>query len=278
MRPSTRRSTDRLGQGTLDRPAMLLKSSTQCSVRNVEQCGPSRNGVCGSLEGETAMFKGWSQGRALWRPTATRAMPIGSRRNVLLDGIGARPHAPTVHDNVFHGPLVVRLRQLVAPADIPRFVVAVVVEAFNAVFCRRSMADIGQEYREVMKPARADANASASIVFVRFARRLKTPLFYAGPHAIFSGLTQAVRRISAAKDLREDAAATTALAIAQAAGKDFFRAAAFTPTDPIATARRRASQHRPATIATPGQLNSCSHSLSELSIVYLGGVPSLREP
>lgn len=75
-----------------------------------------------------------------------------------------------------------------APAYIPRFVVAVIVNPIDAMRWGRLTANVGEEYRKVVSPRVADRDAPPAIVLVRIVTRVHTATFNTYPCTVFRRL------------------------------------------------------------------------------------------
>lgn len=129
------------------------------------------------------------------------------------------------------GPSVLVLLRASRPADIARFVRAVIVDAVNRVCCGWAIPDVFQEGWKIGAPRRTDRDAAAAVVLEVFRMRVKTATEHAAPCLVFNRARAiAVRVAVRAMRLGAQAAATSGFAVSQflAAGLTEVTALTFT--------------------------------------------------
>lgn len=82
---------------------------------------------------------------------------------------------------------VLHLRAPRRPPNVPRFVVAVVIDAIKGVLLSGASAYIGQERRVRVLPLLANADASGTVPFPSFGVRVTAPGLNSDPASVFRG-------------------------------------------------------------------------------------------
>lgn len=122
-----------------------------------------------------------------------------------------RACSPKAHSILSGHPSVGGLLCASGPANVARFVVAVVIDTLQRHVSRRAEPHICDERLEAIGPPSADGDSSSAVVDVGLVLRVRASLFHHPPHLMF-GLTahamSAMRRLASAGRGRTNTKAT----------------------------------------------------------------------
>lgn len=168
---------------------------------------------------------------------------------------------PSVERQITVVPFVRGLFQIGGPSAVSRFVIAVVVDSFDAVLTRRHWSHVGQESGKVIPPPIANLNPSATVVRVSAERWRVAALNGSSPDAIFGRVASTVRGVELAVNLAAPAAAARRLLGSQRGCRhaDLYAAVACAfPLGLLADSRTR-SGHQQSTKALSKKIKARRH-------------------
>lgn len=138
---------------------------------------------------------------------------------------------------------IIRLHFFHGPANISRLVIAVGINAVDAVCGRRSRTNIGEKAREVVAPFRTDSNASPAVIRIPSAARIQTSLLHSHPDNMLRRVREAVLESERGSVLVFQASARSGIAHCQVVRHDVRdRAAIATACPPFVTSVRKSRQ------------------------------------